>query len=211
MPTKLTALAAVAALAAAALLTGCNAPSPSAQGAPGPNEQVAPGPNAQGAPGPLKTTEPAPPVAGDVVLTVAEADAAEAAGLKVYPLETGSIVFDPNAPLPESIQTEIVAPVREALAASGGMIAAQVSRTSKDAAKFASDQLGKNVLIVVTFKGSMTPDGPVTDHWGTFEGKDYSDIGKATLSDTKEETLAKTNAWIAAQPNPTDWLVVSAF
>src|SRR4051812_34228643 len=90
----------------------------------------------------------APPAAGDVIETVAQKEAAEAAGLKMYPLAEGGIVFDPAQPLPDAVKADIAAPLAEQLAAdpSSSMTLAALRM---DAAKNASRFTGRTIVLVM--------------------------------------------------------------
>ncbi|MBT0993913.1 hypothetical protein KIN34_06385 [Cellulomonas sp. DKR-3] len=154
--------------------------------------------------------EVAAPVAGDTIKTMDEQAAAEAAGLNVYPLSEGGIVYDPAQPLPAAITADITAPVTEAVASADGRLSESVSQTTLNRASAAANALGKTVIIVFSARASRSSDGPMEQLYGAYTSDQNRELGHASVSNSLDKTVAVVNEWVAKQADPSAYQVVVA-
>lgn len=142
--------------------------------------------------------------------TTVETDAAEAAGLKVYPLDHGGLIFDPTQPLPDCITVTIAERVKQAVADADGGATAELALSVKEAARSASRHSERTVVIIYGFIGATRENPIYLRYFGAREGGEDHGLGRASLSTSLDETIAKTQAWIAGQPDAASWDIVVA-
>jgi hypothetical protein len=163
---------------------------------------------------PATSTAPAEPTfvptPGAAAPTTTETDAAEAAGLAVYPLAEGGIVFDPAQPLLDSIKADIAATVGQAIADNGGNRTQGLSAAIHGEAEAASRFTGRNVIIVFGAMGMRTSDGDPELLFSAYTADVNPELGRPSLSTSRDATVATVQAWIAAQPDPASWDYVVA-
>jgi hypothetical protein len=163
---------------------------------------------------PATSTAPAQPTwwptPGAAAPTTTETDAAEAAGLAVYPLAEGGIVFDPAQPLLDSIKADIGATVAQAIADEGGNRTQGLSAAILSEADAATRFTGRKVVIVFGAVGMRTSDGDPELLFSAYTAGGNPELGHASLSTSKDQTVAATQAWIATQPDAALWDVVVA-
>ncbi|WP_028051074.1 hypothetical protein [Cellulomonas sp. URHD0024] len=154
---------------------------------------------------------PAPaPTAGQFLTTVAESDAAKAAGLQVFPMSTdGLIAFDPTQPLPEVIKADIAAPVIEVLRTSPG--STSLYSSAHEAAASATETTGRKVIVVFAHEGMIDPDAEETTMlYSAYSFDQNTELGAASVSASLDQTLATTQAWVTAQPDASAYEIVVA-
>lgn len=157
----------------------------------------------------------APPVVDGTVLT--EEPTNLTATQSLYELYddggnfTGYVVIDSTLPLPETVKAHIAAPVSALtteLGASSGSGTFVIEAEAKRQAAKAEKYTGKRVLIVFKQWGSL--DAVNETYVYVALGNQGAGPGGDSASYSYEETFAKTQAWVAAQPDAAKWEIVSA-
>lgn len=144
-------------------------------------------------------------------LDEAPADSDLGPNQKTYNLDNGQyVVFDTTQPLPDTIKTDIAAPVITVVQAEAEGDATKVFSAARNAAANASRIAGRKVVVLVSFYGSQ--DG---DNYGTLFSALESDgvengLANATLSGDLSTSTAATQAWIAAQPDAASYDLITA-
>jgi len=164
------------------------------------------------------TPTKAPPKAGDYVKYMNEIEAGEAVGLVGYnDWETGkTILIDPDKPLPKAVKKMIAKPIHALIKKYGksktGSGSSVIHQRARNDAGAASEATRRHVLILASSYGGL---GDYTIRWGTVftvsqpTGKDTG-VGRASVSFSHDETLAKAKAWIKKQKHPSKWDIVDA-
>ena len=187
------------------LLTGCS----TTTDAPAATEPATPAAGAVEAP---VTDAPAPLEVG-VVLDRSPQDSELGPNQRVWNLDGGAagwVVVDSTQPLPDVVKEDIVKPVVAKVATdedftydSLGIIVG-----AKDEARFAERQTGRKIIVIVATYASAD-----AVNYGTMYSalqKDYSDLGPASGSDSKDKTISVAQDWVASQPDASSWDIIDA-
>lgn len=194
--TRPRALAATA-LTLALTLTGCAATgTPADKPAESTAQETAPAPTEAVA---QETPTPAVPEGPAVGTVVGERPEDLPDGLGWFPLDDGTfLIVDSNAPLPQVVVDQVAATVPPASSDTGGQRSA-----ASEAQGRIQRGTGKQAIVIYSMIGSKTADGPTE----TFYNLSGGAILPGATTD-KAAAIAAAEAYIAAQADPTQWVII---